>query len=290
MIKPQSSDVRRKADGFLQSAQGADYEWVVGSICPYSGFDLTAVLPQSPSRALRVLSVDDNPNILELVEIMVTIAGHHITTASAGQAALDILQKEQPFDLILMDVQMPGLDGLETTRRIKRMPDAIMTPIVALTANVSADQVAACRAAGMDDHLEKPINTVKFLETLSQASQSIGQSSRQNVQRGAEKAVNAITSVYRRHMVNFAPEIERMLTLPDLAGAKAIAAYTHSIAGTAGSFGFADVSAAAFDLEAAARRCCDLGAPIEGLDPHIQRLILAVEASQAPHHGPEVVT
>jgi CheY-like chemotaxis protein len=73
------------------------------------------------------------------------------------------------FDLVLMDMQMPVMDGLTATRRIRAlpMPAARITPIVAMTANVLPDQVAKCVEAGMDAHLGKPMQPARLLEAIS---------------------------------------------------------------------------------------------------------------------------
>ena len=72
------------------------------------------------------------------------------------------------YDVILMDMQMPVMDGLTATRRIRALADAdaARTPIIAMTANVLPEQVARCREAGMDDHLGKPINLPQLLAAL----------------------------------------------------------------------------------------------------------------------------
>jgi CheY-like chemotaxis protein len=73
-----------------------------------------------------------------------------------------------PFDLILMDVRMPGIDGLEATRRIRALsPVNAATPILAVTADVQADNAAACREAGMNDHIGKPISPQELLTKIA---------------------------------------------------------------------------------------------------------------------------
>ena len=106
---------------------------------------------------LRLLVVDDTSVNRELVKLMLAPLGFEIREASGGAEAIEIAQAE-PFDLILMDVRMPGIDGLEATRTIRagsRLNGRC--PILALTADVQPDNAAACRAAGMDDVLAKPI-------------------------------------------------------------------------------------------------------------------------------------
>jgi CheY-like chemotaxis protein len=84
--------------------------------------------------------------------------GHHVVVAVDGFEAVATVQ-EQSFDLVLMDMQMPVMDGMEAARRIRGLDTSVRNiPIVALTANVMAEEIASCRAAGMNDHLAKPVD------------------------------------------------------------------------------------------------------------------------------------
>jgi CheY-like chemotaxis protein len=85
-------------------------------------------------------------------------AGHAVTEAEGGEEAV-WLASENPFDLILMDIRMPEVDGLEATRRIRTLAGPHgQVPILALTAHTFLDQKAKCRDAGMDGHLAKPVD------------------------------------------------------------------------------------------------------------------------------------
>jgi signal transduction histidine kinase/DNA-binding NarL/FixJ family response regulator/HPt (histidine-containing phosphotransfer) domain-containing protein len=111
-----------------------------------------------PSRERRrVLVVDDVPANRLLTCAMLDAAGYQAVAVSDGAAAVTVAERED-FDAVLMDVQMPGMDGLEASRRIRALPGRRgRVPIIALTASVLPDQIAACRAAGMDGHLAKPV-------------------------------------------------------------------------------------------------------------------------------------
>ncbi len=107
---------------------------------------------------LRVLVVDDNPINLQIARQMLAQWGAHVTTADSGT---DCLRQcaERPFDLILMDIQMPDIDGFETTRRLhvwEQTAERTPTPVVALTASVSEGLTRQAREAGMADALVKP--------------------------------------------------------------------------------------------------------------------------------------
>jgi two-component system sensor histidine kinase BarA len=106
----------------------------------------------------RILAVDDNPANLRLVSELLKGLGALTETALSGKAALDICSTTD-FDLILMDIQMPEMDGLETTRRLREQEDADKrTPIVALTAHAVDEQKTRLLLAGMDDYVGKPVS------------------------------------------------------------------------------------------------------------------------------------
>jgi len=88
-----------------------------------------------------------------------------------GQAALEAIQSRGPFDLILMDIQMPIMDGPTATRAIRNLPgEAARAPIIALSANVLPEQQAAYLAAGMDDFVGKPIDVAALMSAIFKAT------------------------------------------------------------------------------------------------------------------------
>jgi len=106
----------------------------------------------------RILLVEDSPTNQALFDAVLTGAGHRVRIAPNGQAALAALRAE-PFDLVLMDGQMPVMGGTDTARAIRNAPEPFATlPIIALTANALVQDEAAYRAAGMDDYLAKPVD------------------------------------------------------------------------------------------------------------------------------------
>ena len=115
------------------------------------------------ARPLTLLVADDNEANRELIGTLVRAMGHEADVVADGVAAV-AAAASGGYDLILMDVQMPRMDGLAATRAIRALGgEAATTPIIALTANVLADQVAFYRASGMDDHVGKPINPRELL-------------------------------------------------------------------------------------------------------------------------------
>jgi PAS domain S-box-containing protein len=105
----------------------------------------------------RVLLVEDEPLNREIGCDLLNAAGIAVETADNGFAAIDRFA-DGGFDLILMDIQMPGLDGLDATRRIRTRADGQTVPIIALTANAYAEDRQRCLDAGMDDFLAKPVD------------------------------------------------------------------------------------------------------------------------------------
>jgi signal transduction histidine kinase/CheY-like chemotaxis protein len=107
-------------------------------------------------RSLRVLVVDDNEVNLLIAREMLRSAGLSVETADNGAQALSRLS-DTSFDMVLMDMQMPVMDGLEATRRIRQQPGLQRLPVLAMTANAMAEDRERCLRAGMDDVLVKPI-------------------------------------------------------------------------------------------------------------------------------------
>src|SRR5690606_14669218 len=115
---------------------------------------------------LRVLVVDDNLTNQVLIRGLLLRQGCEITIAERGEAALERIAGGQ-FDLVLLDVEMPGMDGFETARRIREQETGTdHIPIFALTARADADWPARCLAAGMDGFLTKPLQMPEVLSVL----------------------------------------------------------------------------------------------------------------------------
>jgi PAS domain S-box-containing protein len=119
---------------------------------------------------LRILVVEDNAVNQQLAMLLVKKLGHGADVASNGLEALEALERDL-YDVVLMDVQMPEMDGLEATRRIyQRWPEGRRPHIIAATANALQEEREACLAAGMDDYLSKPIRMEELVAALSRCS------------------------------------------------------------------------------------------------------------------------
>jgi CheY-like chemotaxis protein len=115
--------------------------------------------------AEKILIVEDNPPSLRLIEITLRSRGYTLLRATDGEEALAVAVRERP-DLIIMDVQLPGMSGLEVTRRLRQMPEFAAVPIVAVTANAMKGDREKTHRAGCDAYLSKPINTRELPQVI----------------------------------------------------------------------------------------------------------------------------
>jgi two-component system cell cycle response regulator len=115
---------------------------------------------------MHVLVVDDNQVNLKLVRVLLTSFGYEAHTAENAEQAVELLKTLQP-DLILMDIQLPGMDGLALTRQLKADPRFAQVPIVALTAYAMKGDDARALAAGCAGYITKPIDTRIFLTRIA---------------------------------------------------------------------------------------------------------------------------
>jgi len=114
----------------------------------------------------HILLAEDNPFNQQVAVEFLKSAGATVCVASNGKEALDLLSRER-FDCVLMDIQMPEMDGLEATRIIRADPDMAETPVIGITANVASEDRESCYAAGMDDFIGKPFKPHIFYATLA---------------------------------------------------------------------------------------------------------------------------
>jgi CheY-like chemotaxis protein len=115
---------------------------------------------------MRILLVEDNPMNVELETDLLELAGHQVCPAASGEEALRLARSET-FDLILMDVSLPGMDGLAVTRALKEHNGTAGVPVVAVTAHAMKGDEERILAAGCAGYLTKPINTRTFAQQVA---------------------------------------------------------------------------------------------------------------------------
>ena len=125
----------------------------------------------NPERPLNIILAEDNPVNALLAKTMLEKAGHQVHHVTSGLQVLSLLNGKNKFDLAIMDVEMPELDGLETTRRLRIMEQTSGSishlPVLALTANARRENYLECMAAGMDGHLSKPFDRQDMEEAIA---------------------------------------------------------------------------------------------------------------------------
>ncbi|UJX41975.1 PAS domain S-box protein [Desulfovibrio sp. JY] len=149
-----------------------------GEVRPDSGRPAESDIATS-RRPLRVLVAEDNPVNIKLMSIHLKKLGHEAVVATSGEAALSLLSAGR-FDLVLMDVEMPSMDGLTAARAIRsggtatEPIDQKNIPIIAVTAHVTPEARQACVAAGMDDYVGKPVNLDELAHTIDRLASRAG--------------------------------------------------------------------------------------------------------------------
>ena len=113
-----------------------------------------------------ILVVDDNPLNIKMVRMLLVREGYDVSTATSADEALSVLQRVRP-QLILMDIQMPGMDGLELTKRLKSDPDTSNIIVVALTAHAMKGEKEKILDGGCDDYVSKPFDIHALLAVIA---------------------------------------------------------------------------------------------------------------------------
>jgi PAS domain S-box-containing protein len=144
------------------------------TVSQFSGRNQQIITTQQLQESARelanrlVLLVEDNPLNQQVASEFLRNAGLKVIVANDGQQALELLA-QSPFDIVLMDIQMPVMDGLEATRQIRKQPRFDHIPIMAMSAGVTANEQEQCQMAGMTGFIGKPISPLLMLETIARA-------------------------------------------------------------------------------------------------------------------------
>lgn len=171
--------VRLGATSSAQNCDGRVDDHSGGACAPnaQTGVDPSAEPASDPDAegdaapVLRILAADDHPTNRLVIETLLEPTGAEILLVESGREAVDAWAV-QPFDVILMDVQMPDMDGVTATREIRRLESELgrpRTPIIAFTANAMTHQVLSYLDAGMDSHLAKPVNAKALYDAINEA-------------------------------------------------------------------------------------------------------------------------
>jgi len=230
----------------------------------------------------RILLVEDDPINQEVAKVLLIEAGLAVDIASDGQQAVDKV-RENRYDLVLMDIQMPIMDGIEATQKIRLMPDRQELPILALTANIFEEYRHRCTEAGMNDFVGKPVDPIALFATMLKwlpKSTNISPLIFQSIPTPASNSSISSTDLYARLIEIQGLDINRgltsvrgkidkywpllrefvqrhdddMLTLKKQLNLHLIEEPTriaHTLKGSAGTLGLVQIQAAAARLEAA---------------------------------------
>jgi CheY-like chemotaxis protein len=228
--------------------------------------DPTGTPDRIGARPLAILVAEDLADNRLLIQAYLNGSSHAITFATDGQQAVTLFEAA-PFDVVLMDVQMPVMDGLEATRRMRafeRAAGRTRTPVVAVTANAGAAEIEESRAAGCDAHLAKPLSKAALLAGL--ASATAGRSELATGAPAPEMATE-FDDLVRHYLAVRRLELDELRQSLAAANFARLRTIGHNLAGTGASFGFPDLSRLGRMLEASAR-----AEDRDGLARHVQSI------------------
>ena len=247
----------------------------------------------SGRRSLRVLVAEDNATNQKLVLALLKQQGHHVVVVGDGRQAVRAAGAE-PFDVILMDVQMPEMGGLEATAAIRAREHSTggHVPIIALTAHVMAGDREECLAAGMDAFVAKPLRPAELFATLDQffpapdrsvaAHEPPRQVDSAALLAGVGGTPTLLAEVVRVFLTDAPGMLERLRDAARAGNGDALAAAAHAIKGSVGLFTDGEAFLSARRLEQIARAgdrkaidaaCADLEKAVAGLTVELRQLI-----------------
>ncbi len=241
----------------------------------------TALHANQTFRGQRILLVEDNPVNQRVAQRLLQKLAADVTIANHGAEALERLA-EATFDAVLMDCQMPVMDGFTTTRRIRELErqngHTKRVPIIALTANVMSEDRESCIAAGMDAHLGKPIEPAQLIDCLSRYLKSEQPS---EVDMTALRELTGGDAEFERDLLQTFVSSGDQCLAEILAALRAgdfdtIGSRAHALKGASANIHASGLAAAASSLERAAR--ANLGDELEGLVRALTDKLQAVNA------------
>jgi signal transduction histidine kinase/DNA-binding response OmpR family regulator len=238
---------------------------------------------------LRILLAEDNAVNRRVATGFLAKRGHAVETAVNGREALEALARER-FDVVLMDVQMPEMDGFEAVRRLRAEERAgrPRTPVIAMTAHAMAGDRERCLEAGMDDYVSKPIDVAKLVEAIDRLARRAPPAAAVALDEVRREAVLARLdddeSLLAEVVDLFLTEAPRLLDDVRRAArggdAAALERAAHALKGCVGQLGLGACTASALELETMGReaRLAGSGEALARLDVHVAHLLAALPA------------
>lgn len=212
---------------------------------------------------MKLLVVEDNALNRQVAQELLQGEGADVSLAEGGHQGVDaVLLGTQRFDAVLMDIQMPDMDGLEATRLIRQSPLHKTLPIIAMTANASTSEREACLAAGMNEHVGKPVDLERLVTVLRQslcggqaapASEGTAHATEIESAEGVLRRFGGNLVLLRRVLGNFAGDMSnqmaRLEQMAKAADTRGVLMQLHTLKGSAGTMGASGLSARAAALE-----------------------------------------
>ncbi len=285
-------------------------------LAPGTQTSVSAIRPASQVlKSMSVLLVEDNPINQQIARELLQDAGAQVSLAQHGQDAIEQLQgaPDGSFDVVLMDVQMPVMDGMEATRRLRTLSRFARLPILAMTAHAMEDERQRCLDVGMNDHVAKPLDPEHFIRVVANwrnkeapraplagqtimltpvgALETVPALDGIDVAAGLSR-VNHKQALYRQLLAQFvdhyqaaADQLTLMLNRGDTQGA---ASLLHALRGVAGSIGATHVHDRAHALEAALGSTREYGHLLHPLRKDLDQVVQSIKSlasSTTPEHS-----
>ena len=238
--------------------------------------------------AMHILLVEDHVVNQKLAMTMLERLGHRVTLAENGRIALERL-RQQSFDLVLMDMQMPEMDGIEATRRIRAGETDRHQPIVAMTANAMQGDPERCLEAGMDDYLSKPIKSAALKEMLDKFARAADAGDGSTATAGFDYAAalagadrELVDIIAGMFLEQYPKDLAELRSALDEGNAKAVHLIAHSMRGAVVLFNAEPVLDTAHEIERAAKQgdLSGLRVKFTKLAGELELLAAALQAQQ----------
>lgn len=280
--------------------KGSTFSFVLSLGLAEAGSLAAAAEPVScmPAQARRLLLAEDLPTNQEIARIILEASGHSVDVVGDGASAVRAVQTGD-YDAVLMDVQMPIMDGLAATAEIRKLPgQRSRIPIIALTANVLSDQVKVLRAAGMDDHVGKPFRRIDLLQAIERCCRAGQDGGTDGADLGTPPGSTTPDPAILDELIELGglPQVLKWLgdvraridavypaTAPTISATDDFLAANHTLISQAGMLGFTALSEACQAVEMSHQSGNDVEEPIRRCRIEAGRAIVGCRAFVAAH-------